>query len=111
MEPPPYTELESPLEDWLVIFNWEEVTTGITPQAISPKIYEAVQVLSKSFLQIHLAAEKARKKGKKKYDAKLSKGCLIWSRLYWRIAQTFDDSTTHPVYVSLLTIRGFGRGW
>jgi hypothetical protein len=91
--------------------DWDEVTLGITPQTIPPKTYLALRILSDSALQMHLDAEKAKRKGKKGNDPGRTINELLWSRICWRIAQTFDEGTTTPVYVSLLTISGSELRW
>jgi hypothetical protein len=92
MEPPPYNEHGN--HDPLPIdaINWDEVLPYITPQKITPQMYEALLVLSKHLLEKFAKEETAATLMKIEFDYSAHALDLSWSRILWEIVHIFSES-------------------
>ena len=78
MDPPPYSESEG--------LNWNIIASKITTENISPRIYYALQVLTREYTQRfvgisqYLGSERARIND------------LRNGQIYWKILHIFDES-------------------
>jgi hypothetical protein len=78
MDPPPYSESEGP--------NWNIVASKITTENISPRIYYALQALTREYIErfvgrsIYIEWEPASTRD------------LRRGQIYWKILHIFDES-------------------
>jgi hypothetical protein len=92
MEPPPYTE-QGRLNPYRArMIDWNEIMPYMTPQKITPEIYEALLVLARHFIREFAEAKQAATTRKTDFDYSQHARNLSWSRILWKIVHTFSES-------------------
>jgi len=91
MEPPQYTEYGK-FGPRRVAIHWNKILPYITPQNITPQIYEALLVLSKSYLRRYAKAKRVATITKREFDYSAHASELTSSRILWEIVHTFSES-------------------
>lgn len=92
MEPPPYTE-QGRLNPYRArTIDWNEIMPHMTPQKITPEIYEALLVLARHFIREFAEAKQAATIRKIDFDYSQHARNLSWSRILWKIVHTFSES-------------------
>lgn len=89
MDPPPYAE-HAHFKD--IVICWNELFPYITPEKITPKIYEALLVLSKHFLQEYAQAQIAARMNNRTLDYLTQAHNLSSARILWKIVHIFSES-------------------
>src|SRR6266516_3400245 len=92
MEPPPYTEHGHVNPYHARVVDWNELLPYITPQKITPQMYEALLVLAKHFILEFAEAKMVATKSKRDFDYSPYARNLRWSRILWKIVHTFSES-------------------
>lgn len=95
MEPPQYTEYNS---DPICVVNWDYALPHITPQKITPEVYQALLVLSKHCLKKIGNERKIAEIKKKELDHSTYTNDLNWCRLLWKIVHIFSASLTSLMF-------------
>lgn len=114
MEPPSYTE-QGCLNPYRArTIDWNEIMPYMTPQKITPKMYEALLVLARHFIREFAEAKQAATRRKQEFDYSQHARNLSWSRILWKIVYTFSESHfsvwffSHWLACRLSKVRKFG---
>jgi len=99
MEPPPaYTEHSN-----LCVIDWDAVAPYITPQRITPQMYEALLVVARQLIREFAEAKTVAEVRKREFDHSPYTGDLRLSRVLWKVVHIFSESRSSWIFSCWLT--------